>query len=255
VAAAELPWFEVRPLHGRRVVVTRTRRQASALSAALADLGAVPVEIPTIAVEPPADGGTALAAAAERLAAGTYDWLVLTSPNGVERFFEHVPDSRAVRAAVAAIGPGTAAALAERRIVADLLPERFVAESLLEAFPAGPGRVLLAQAAAARPVLADGLAAAGWEVDAVEAYRTVPVVPDPAAVDALADADAITFTSGSSVEHFVAAFGVERVPPVVACIGPVTSEAARRLGITVDVEAAEATIPGLAAAVATALGG
>jgi uroporphyrinogen-III synthase len=105
--------------------------------------------------------------------------------------------------------------------------------------------VLLARAEVARDVLPDGLAASGWEVDVVDTYRTVPATPDEAQLEALAEADAITFTSGSTVEHLVAAFGLERVPPVVACIGPVTAATARRLGLTVDVEAAAHTIDGL----------
>lgn len=253
VAAEELAWFERRPLFGRRVVVTRSRTQASALSARLRELGAEPLEVPTIAFEPPADGGASMRSAVARLADGAYDWLVLTSPNGVERLFAEIPDARVVRAKVAAIGPGSAAALAERRIVADLVPERFVAEGLLEVFPPGPGRVLLARAEVARPALPDGLAAAGWEVDVVDAYRTVPAAVPAEVLDAVAAADAITFTSSSAVEQFVAAAGVDRLPSLVACIGPVTSETARSLGITVDVEATEHTIPGLVEALTTAL--
>jgi uroporphyrinogen-III synthase len=154
---------------------------------------------------------------------------------------------------VAASGPATAAALADRRIVADLVPDRFVAEGLLEAFPGGPGRVLLARAEVARDVLPDGLAAAGWEVDVVDAYRTVPATVTADQLDAIAGADAITFTSSSTVEQFVAAAGTDRLPPVVACIGPVTAETARNLGITVHVEATEHTIAGLVAALTAAL--
>ena len=248
VAAAELPWFEQRALFGRRIVVTRTRRQASALSARLLELGALPIEVPTIAIEAAADGGAALRDGVDRLRAGQYDWLVLTSPNGVERLFEAIPDSRDVRARVAAIGPGTAAALAERRVVADLVPEAFVAESLLEAFPAGPGRVLLARAAVARDVLPDGLAAKGWDVDVVEAYRTVPAQIREEQLEALDAADAVTFTSSSTVARFVELVGRDRVPPVVASIGPITSAAAAELGIVVDVEASEHSIDGLVAA-------
>ena len=245
VAAEELTWFERRPLFGRRIVVTRTRTQASELSARLHDLGAEAIEVPTIAVEPPADGGAALRAAVGRLADGAYDWLVLTSPNGVARLAAELPDSRAVRAKVAAIGPGTAAALAELRVVADLVPDRFVAEGMLEAFPPGPGRVLLARAEVARDVLPAGLAAAGWEVDVVDAYRTVAAPVAPEQLERVASADAITFTSSSTVERFVEAAGIGAVPPVVACIGPVTAATARRLGLEVHVEAQEHTIAGL----------
>lgn len=250
VAAAELSWFEGRPLFGRRVVVTRTRTQASQLSRALAQLGAEPVEVPVIEIVPPSDGGASLAASVAAL--DTYDWVVFTSPNGVERTFAHLPDTRAFgRARVAAIGPGTAAALERYRVVADLVPDRYVAEGLLEAFPDPPeggGRVLLARAEQARPVLPDGLSAQGWTFEVVAAYRTDAPAPAEGALDALAEADAITFTSSSTVTRFVAAFGVDAVPPVVACIGPITASTARDAGLEVAVEATQHTIDGLVAA-------
>jgi uroporphyrinogen-III synthase len=153
---------------------------------------------------------------------------------------------------VAAIGPGTAAALAAGNIRADLVPERFVAEGLLDVFPtpaAGDrGRVLLVRAAVARDVLPEGLRRAGWEVDVVEAYRTVPTEPTERQRELVRAAEVVTFTSSSTVEHFVAAFGVDAVPALVASIGPVTSDTARALGLTVDVEAAEHTTAGLVAA-------
>jgi uroporphyrinogen III methyltransferase/synthase len=254
VAGTDLRWFEDRPLLGRRVVVTRTRTQASELSRALGLLGAEPIEVPVIAIEPPSDGGAALGAAVASI--GGAAWLVLTSPNGVEHTFAHVPDTRALGGVrVAAIGPGTAAALARYRVVADLVPERFVAEALLEVFPGPPPggddgrrRVVIARAEEAREVLPDGLRAQGWDVEVVPAYRTVPAPIDPVARDALATADAITFTSSSTVSRFVDAFGTDAVPPVVACIGPVTAATARDRGLTVDVEAAEHTIAGLVTA-------
>ena len=135
--------------------------------------------------------------------------------------------------------------------MADLVPEQFVAEALLDAFPAPPaggGRVLLARAAMARDVLPDGLRAAGWDVEVVEAYRTVAAPLTEADRAAVAAADVVTFTSSSTVERFVDAVGVGGVPPLVASIGPVTSATARRLGLTVDVEAAEHTVEGLVAA-------
>lgn len=259
VAALDLRWFESRPLFGRRVVVTRTRAQASALSARLRAVGADPVEVPVIEVRDPLDGGTGLAAAADRCAAGGYDWVVVTSPNGAQRLLAALRDARDLGGTkVAAIGPGTAAALAAGNVVADLVPERFVAEGLLEAFPSPPsggGRVLLARAREARDALPDGLTAAGWSVDVVEAYRTVPVVPDADERRRLADADAITFTSSSTVTSFVAAFGVDAVPPLVACIGPITAATARGLGLTVAVEATEHTIDGLVDALVAVVAG
>jgi uroporphyrinogen III methyltransferase/synthase len=255
VAAEDLAWFTERPLHGRSIVVTRARAQASGLAARLRELGAEVIESPAIAIEAPADGGAALAAAVADLAA--YDWLVLTSPNGVHRTFAHLPDARALAGVrVAAIGPGTADALAGYRIVADLVPERFVAESLLEAFPeppAGGGRVLVSRAAVARDVLPDGLRAAGWSVDVVEAYRTVPVAPDEALRDQVASADAITFTSSSTVDHVVAALGTERLPATVVSIGPITSATASGHGLAVTAEADPHTIDGLVDAVLAAL--
>lgn len=253
VAALDLPWFEARPLFGRRVVVTRARHQASGLSVRLRGLGAEPVEVPTIEIADPADGGEALAAAAASV--GDYDWVCLTSPNAAGRFLACLHDARDLGGVrVAAIGPGTAAALAGAGIVADLLPERSVAEGLVDAFAAGPGRVLLPQAAAARPVLAAGLAAKGWTVDVVHAYRTVPATPSPELLARAAKADAIAFTSASTVTSYLAAAGPGAVPPVVACIGPVTTAAAESEGLTVTVTATDHTLDGLVAALAGTFG-
>jgi len=245
VAALDLAWFERRPLFGRTVAVTRARAQASSLVARLRELGAEAVEVPAIRIDDPADGGAGLRAVADRL--GTFDWVVLTSPNGAERLLAACRDARAFGSArVAAIGPGTADALRAGNVVADLVPERFVAEGLLEVFPdppAGGGRVLIARAAEARDVLPEGLRSRGWEVDVVEAYRTVRGEPTDDELAAVAAADVVTFTSSSTVRNFLAVSDV--VPPVVACIGPVTADTARELGLTVDVEAAEHTIDGL----------
>ncbi|MGC1511943.1 MAG: uroporphyrinogen-III C-methyltransferase [Acidimicrobiales bacterium] len=250
VAGLNLAWFESRPLFGRRIVITRAREQSSTMAGRLSRLGAEVVEMPTIAITDPADGGAALAAAAASVA--SHDWVVLTSVNAVDRFWLHLRDARDLGPArVAAIGPGTAAALARHHVVADLLPERAVAESLLDAFPAPPvggGRVLLPQAAAARPVLAEGLRSAGWQVEVVEAYRTEPVVPSPEALRAIPDADAIAFTSASTVTNFLSAAERDSLPRCIASIGPVTSAAAREHGLHVDVEADEHTIDGLLAA-------
>ncbi len=251
VAAVDLTWFEQRPLLGRRVVVTRTRQQASQLSAALYEQGAQPLEVPVIQVAEPADGGAAL-----RKAAATLDdhrWVLLTSPNGAARLLGAIAevggDSRSFgRAKVAAIGPGTARTLADAGIRADLVPERFVAEALLDALgaPATSGeRVLLARAEVARDVLPDGLRARGWDVEVVDAYRTIPATVTDAQRAQVESADIVTFTSSSTVERFVDAFGIGAVPPVVACIGPITGDTARAHGLTVDVEADVHTIAGL----------
>jgi len=250
VAAEDLAWFTTRPLFGTSVVVTRPEGQASTLADALQAAGAAPIVLPVIEITDPADGGSALG---EALGAITrYDWLVVTSANGARRVLAGLRDARDLGGVrVAAIGPGTAAALAEGNVVADLVPERFVAEGLLEVFPDPPaagGRVLLARAAVARDTLPEGLTARGWSVDVVEAYRTVAARPDPALLEAVAAADVVTFTSSSTVTRFLEVAGPDRVPPVVACIGPVTAATARDAGLTVTVEATEHTIPGLVAA-------
>jgi uroporphyrinogen-III synthase len=186
-----------------------------------------------------------------------YDWLVLTSANGATRFLDQLRDARDLGGVrVAAIGPGTADVLRARNVLADLVPEEFVAESLLDAFPdpqpADRGTVLLARAEVARAVLPEGLRAKGWIVDEVDAYRTVEGTPTEAALARIDEADVVTFTSSSTVERFVAAVGRERVPARVACIGPITAATAREHGLHVDVEASVHTIDGLVGALAEA---
>jgi uroporphyrinogen III methyltransferase/synthase len=256
VAALDLAWFERRPLFGRRVVVTRAREQASELRTRLEALGAEVVELPSIAID-------AVDFTVPDLTA--YSWVVFTSANGVDAFFDRGLavaglDARALAPArIAAIGTGTADALARRGVVADLVPERFVAESLLDAFPAPTDvseRVLLARAESARDVLPDGLEHKGYRVDVLAVYRTVAASPD---LDDLArvragDVDVITFTSSSTVTNFCDLVGDLPEPaPLVASIGPVTSEAARRRGLHVTVEADPHTIDGLLAAVVRVL--
>ncbi len=257
VATLEFPWYEGRPLFGRRIIVTRAREQASGLVERLHELGAATVELPVIEIAEPPDGGAALREAARRV--GDYDWVAFTSANAVVRFFAALgdvgADSRALGGRrVAAIGPGTAEALAGAGVRADIVPERFVAESLLDAFPSGPGRVLLPRAAVARDALPAGLAERGYAVDVVEAYRTVVGRPAPEALAAVATAHAVTFTSSSTVTNYLAVVGDAPVPPVVACIGPITAETARAAGLTVDVVAPEHTIDGLVRALIEALG-
>jgi len=254
VAALDLSWFEARPLFGRKVVVTRAREQASELRRRLEALGAEVLELPSIRIEP-------LDVARPDLT--RYKWLVCTSANGVTALFERglAPyglDARALGAVrVGAIGPGTARAFAERGITPDLVPERFVAESLLEAFPApeAPGdRVLLARAEVARDVLPEGLEARGYAVDVLPVYRTVTAEPDPADLAAVREGaiDVITFTSSSTVTGFCDVVGALPDPqPTVVSIGPVTSKTARDHGLRVDAEAAVHTIDGLVAALLT----
>jgi uroporphyrinogen III methyltransferase/synthase len=241
-------------LEGRRVVVTRAGEQVGRLRALLTAEGAEVIEVPTIAVVDPAGGDEVLRSAMRDV----WDWVVVTSPNGAERAVA-AAGGRAAAHAVrwAVVGPGTAETLGARGVRAALVPERFVAEGLLEVFPRPPvdggGRVLVAQAEAARPVLVDGLRAAGWDVTAVVAYRTVPVTPPTEQVAAAASADAVLFTSGSTVDAFVRAAGKDAVPRVVVVIGPVTGEAARRHGLVVAAEASPHTLEGLVAAATEAL--
>lgn len=237
-----------RPLAGLQVVVTRAAEQAGALSSRLRRLGATAIELATIRIEGPADGGAALDRAL--VALGDGDWLVLTSVNGARRVLERVLDGRRLAGVrIAAIGPATAAVLAAAHLPPDLVPHRYVAESLLDAFggrPAGGrGRVVLARAAVARDTLPDGLRALGWQVEVVEAYRTVASDLDPATVEAAARADVACFTAPSTFERFVAHAGVGGLPPVVACIGPVTAAAVRAAGVEPTVVAAEHTVSGL----------
>jgi uroporphyrinogen III methyltransferase/synthase len=249
VAGLDLAWYEARPLFGRRVVVTRPRQEAGRLSVRLAELGADPVELPAIRLVGPADGGTGLREAAAALREGAYQWVVFTSARAVSPLLSELSDARAFgRTGIAAIGPGTAAELGRHFLVADVMPDEFVAEALVERFPEGEGRVLLPRAAAARDVLPRGLSAKGWTVDVVEAYRTEQELPSPAELQAASSADAITFTSSSTVTNYLALAGDVAVPPVVACIGPVTASTARDAGVSVDIVAAEHTIDGLVAA-------
>jgi uroporphyrinogen-III synthase len=244
-------------LSGRTVVITRAKAQSATLHAALVAHGAIVVEVAVLAIGPSLDGGAALRDAVAHLE--RYDWIVLTSPNGVDAFAlarDELADHRvAIDVPIAVVGSGTGARLEMHGLHAALLPERFVAEGLVEVFPArasaptsGTGRVLVAQAEAARPVVVDGLLAKGWMVDAVVAYRSVAAPVEPEAIDQARIADAIAFTSASTVERFLEAAGRDAVPRVVASIGPVTTAAARGLGIDVTVEAEPHTIDGVVAA-------
>jgi uroporphyrinogen III methyltransferase/synthase len=248
VAALDLAWFETRPLFGRTVVITRAREQASTLRTRLETLGAEVVELPAIEIEP---------IDFELPALGGYSWLAFTSANGVDAFFDRGLtraglDTRALGPLkVAAIGPGTATALEQRGVRADLVPERFVAEALVDVFPVATSeneRVLLARAEQARDVLPDGLADRGYPVDVLAVYRTIPTAPDPDHLDRVRDGlvDAITFTASSTVTGFCDLVGDLADPqPLVISIGPITSRTARDRGLRVDAEADPHTIDGV----------
>jgi uroporphyrinogen III methyltransferase / synthase len=272
-----LAWLERRPLHGRRVIVTRARVQASGLAATLRALGAEVVELPAIRIEPRIESEE-VRRAVERI--GEYALVCLTSPNGVHLLFEALADAgldaRALGRApeqrqvgeveagseaetlsqrgtvITAIGSGTARALAQHGITADVVPERFVAEALVEALApvqVEGRRVLVARAAEARDVLPDALRERGAEVDVIPLYETVRGQPEPEAVEAAQGADYLTFTSSSTVRNLTEALG-DRFPAGarVVSIGPVTSEAARAAGLDVQIEAECHDVDGLVAA-------
>ncbi|HVS98890.1 MAG TPA: uroporphyrinogen-III C-methyltransferase [Solirubrobacterales bacterium] len=246
-----LAWLERRPLHGRTVVVTRARAQASGLAATLRSLGATVVELPAIRIDSRIGGDEVRAMVAS---VGEYDLVCLTSPNGVDLLFKALAaagrDARALAdATVAAIGPGTARALAAHGIAADVVPERFVAEALVEALAdveVEGRRALVARAAEARDVLPDALRERGAEVDVVALYETVREAPDDGAVAAAQDADYVTFTSSSTVRNLTEALG-DRFPAAarIVSIGPVTSGSVREAGLEVAVEAERHDVDGL----------
>ncbi|RYD31912.1 MAG: uroporphyrinogen-III C-methyltransferase [Verrucomicrobiaceae bacterium] len=253
----KINWFEKRPLFGKKIVVTRTREQAGELSKALADLGADVIELPTIRIEHPDDR---LGFAEMVTHAHEYDWLVFTSPNGVERFFDAFfatfPDARSLgNPRIAAIGAGTAAKIREYRFTVDLIPERFVAEGLIEAFKKESVEnltMLWVKAADTRDVIGKGLEDMGAIVDECIAYKTVPETEDPNGARARIEeegADLITFTSSSTVDHFFD-LGIDWPEGCVAgSIGPVTSDTLRKKDTKPAFEASPHDIPGLVAAI------
>lgn len=248
------------PLAGWRVLVTRAPHQAAGLADPLAALGAEVVVAPVIDTAEPDDWGPA-DAAIRRL--GEYDWVVLTSTNGVDRFVARmaalgVPLETLRARRVAVVGEATGERLRELGIEPALVPDDYRAEGLVEAFEAagaGPGwRVLLPRAAKARDILPDALRSWGAMVDVVPVYRTVPATPDPAVVALLraAAVDIVTFTSPSTVRHFIAwleAAGIDAAAVmsrvVAASIGPVTSRALAERGYAVPIEAHPSTAEGL----------
>jgi uroporphyrinogen III methyltransferase/synthase len=254
----EIRWFDERPLFGKRVIVTRARTQASQIAEQLAALGADVIEAPAIRIEPldPAPLRTVLGALDD------YDWVIFTSRNAVDITWDELRtlglDARALAGTrLVAVGPATAAALAEHGIVADVVPERFVAEGIVDALRGRSDvrgtRVLYPRAEDARDVLPEELRRLGVRLDDVPIYRSVP---DPAGAHAAREAlesgsvDVITFTSSSTVRYFVAAVGVDAARrATIVSMGPITSETARTSGLAVAAEAREATIEALVEAV------
>jgi uroporphyrinogen III methyltransferase / synthase len=244
-----IAWLEKRPLHAEVVAVTRARAQASGLAERLRELGAEVVETPAIRIVPrPVEGE--LREAIGRI--GEYTLICFTSPNGVRLFFDALGGGRDARAlagaVVAAIGPGTAAELARHGIRADVVPERFVAEALVEAL-AGVEvegrRVLVARAAEARSVLPDSLRERGAEVDDVALYETVAEPLTDAQRAGLERATYVTFTSSSTVRFLLESGARPPARARVVSIGPVTTGTAEEHGLTVDVEAERHDMDGL----------
>jgi uroporphyrinogen III methyltransferase / synthase len=232
-----LAWLEARPLHGRTVAVTRARAQASALAARLRALGAAVVEAPAIRIEP---------LSTPLPPVRVYDLVCVTSPNGADLLLDRLRDARELAGiTVAAIGPGTARALRARGVEPDIVPERAVAEGLVEALVDVPvERALIARAAEGRDVLPDALRARGAEIDVAALYETVAEPLADGAREAAAAADYLLFTSASSVRHFAAAGGALDGPRLLS-IGPATSEELRVHGAEPDVEADPHTPDGL----------
>lgn len=253
-----LNWFETRPLFGKRIVVTRSRKQAGALTEKLRALGADVLEIPTIRIEPSTelkDFGQLV------MDAHRYDWLIFTSPNGVDAFFEMFykiyKDVREIGGArIAAIGPATKARLANHHLKVDLVPDKAVAEEIVRAFQKEESvenrQMLLVRPEAARDVVAEKLTALGAIVDEAIAYRTVPETADTNGAIARfknEGADLITFTSSSTVENFLALKLPLPSGLKTASIGEITSQTMREAGLKIDAEAKSANIDSLVKAV------
>lgn len=231
------------------VVVTRAAEQGAGLVERLRTTGYDVVEVPVIAIADAADGGAALQEALVDLA--EVDWIVVTSPNGAVRVRDALRACEpGRRPRVAAVGPGTAATLG---VPVDLVASSSVGEGLVSDFPDGTGRVLLVQAEAARPVVREGLTAKGWLVDAVVAYRTIAVAPTAGQLEQLRLADAVIFTSGSTVRGLLAAIPHGDLPPIVLSIGPATTAVAAELGVGVTSTAAVHTLDGLIDALVSVL--
>ena len=246
--AEQLSWLPPRPLAGYTVAVTRARAQASTLARRLETLGANVVQAPVIRIR---------TLPGPALDPSPYDLICVTSPNGVAGLFERLAaggrDARSLAGArVAAIGPGSARALADRGVAADVLPERYVAEGLVEALAGQPvHRALIARAASARDELPDALRARGAQVDVLDLYETLVEPLSPESLSQAQAADYITFTSGSTVRYFLEAAGNRQAgaglsPQTrIASIGPVTSATLREHGLTADIEASQHDIDGL----------
>ena len=248
-----LNWFDNKILFGKKILNTRARLQASKLTSKLENLGAEVIEFPTIKITAPTDNFAKLDAAIKTLS--SYDWIIFTSTNGVEKFFERLKtfklDVRTFATAkVAAIGSSTAAKLESYGIIADLIPKEFRAESLIDSLKNfSPKNILIVRAEIARDILPDELKKFGADVTVVPAYKTISAVENAAEIKSLLDAeqiDFVTFTSSSTVENFVKALGAEILSKTkTAVIGPITAQTLKKFGVDADIIASEFTIDGL----------
>lgn len=259
-----LRWYDNKPLFGKNVLVTRAQQQAHSFVTSLRQAGASAIEHPTICIQPPVDRVLAERAARE---VGEYDWVLFTSVNGVDRFFELLQsqgmDSRRFGAArIAVIGPATRDRLKVHGIVADTMPTAYRGEALADAVLAHHDHhmhaqsVLIPRAEVAREILPDTLRRGGAKVDVVPMYRTVPMPAKDAQALVerleLGDVDVVTLTSSSTADNLVSALGA-RAPELlrhttVASIGPITTATAEAHGIKVDITAEDYTLPGLVSA-------
>jgi len=251
-----LNWFEQKPLFGKGIVITRPQRQTDDLARLLISEGAYPISFPTIKIVPPEDWQE-LDEAIDKLT--TYDWLIFTSANGVQFFFERlweknkdIRDLKGIQ--ICCIGPATARQIEDKGIKVDLVPEQFIAEGILQSFAAMDikGRkILIPRAAKARDVLPEGLKKLGASVNVVATYQTVNSGKKKEELAALISdnkVDVITFTSSSTVANFVEIMGHDFTLPAhvdVACIGPATAATAKKAGFKIDIQQEEYTMKGL----------
>ncbi len=259
----KLQWFDrpdTHPLFGKTVLITRAREQASKLTMALEALGAGCLEVPAIRLEAPSDGYSAADKAVSEIS--SYDWLIFTSTNGVQHFFDRLKeggkDSRALaRLQIAAIGKATAEELQRHGILADVIPMKFRAEGILEALKdkvSDGTRVLLARAQEAREILPESLRSMGAIVDVIPVYRTIAACENGDEIRGkleTGEINLVTFTSSSTVKNLLEALGGKEplMHVKTAVIGPVTAETCRKYGIKPDIEAEEYTIDGLVNAI------
>ena len=244
----KLKWYEIKPLFGKKILVTRAREQASKFSKKLKTFGATCLEIPTIKIVDPSDKYQALDSAINDI--NSYEFIIFTSVNGVKNFFERLKlknlDSRALyNAKIVVIGKATAEKLSEYGVTADFMPKEFRAESVLELLKDNVEgkKVLIARAEEAREILPEELKKYGAKVEVVSAYKTISDIEHNVEFD---DIDMITFTSSSTVKNFVEAFGITPLKKSkVAVIGPITESTLKSYNINADIVAEEYTIDGL----------